>query len=278
MRRTLLTLAALLALAAPAGAWERMTFPGEEFSAEWPAEPFAYPTTRTVKGKPTVREPMHHFGVYHDGAIFLVTSYARPRRDETLEHFVGQLLKDRWRVEWKTPAREVASGGVRGAEIGFESYGVAGVARVFRADGHAYVVRALSRPAGLPSVERFLNSFTLSERPQGRAIRVPDAAAQVAEEEGGPGGGARPEADMTRAVIVYYTEEARRNNVRGVVRLRALLTPEGRVSDVTVLKGLPHGLTGQAVLAAYCILFFPAEKEGRRVPQRVVIEYNFNIY
>jgi hypothetical protein len=30
--------------------------------------------------------------------------------------------------------------------------------------------------------------------------------------------------------------------------------------------------------AARHILFFPAEKDGRKVPQYVVLEYNFNIY
>jgi TonB family protein len=107
---------------------------------------------------------------------------------------------------------------------------------------------------------------------------------------GGPGG----EVDYSRrifrvpevsrrAVITYrpepnFTEAARRNNVTGVVRLRAVLTAAGQVTSITVLRGLPDGLTEQAIEAARRIRFTPAQKDGRAVSQWVVVEYNFNIY
>ncbi|HEX7316521.1 MAG TPA: energy transducer TonB [Pyrinomonadaceae bacterium] len=110
---------------------------------------------------------------------------------------------------------------------------------------------------------------------------------------GGPGGGggggvdySRPfkQAEVTRkAVITFkpepgFTEEARKNNVTGVVRLRAVLHANGGIQGISVVKGLPDGLTEKAIAAARQIRFTPAEKDGRTVSQYVVLEYNFNIY
>jgi TonB family protein len=75
-----------------------------------------------------------------------------------------------------------------------------------------------------------------------------------------------------------FTEEARKNNVAGVVRLRAVLTSNGEVTGITVVKELPDGLTEKAVNAAKQIRFMPAEFNGHAVSQYVVLEYNFNIY
>lgn len=108
---------------------------------------------------------------------------------------------------------------------------------------------------------------------------------------GGPGPGppvdyARPfrQNEVTsKAVIVYkpepgFTEEARLNNVTGVVRLRGILSSEGKMTNLSVVKPLPDGLTERAIYAARHMLFFPAMKDGREVSQYVVLEYNFNIY
>ncbi|MBV8859243.1 MAG: energy transducer TonB [Acidobacteria bacterium] len=111
---------------------------------------------------------------------------------------------------------------------------------------------------------------------------------------GGPGGGGggnaidytrpfRPDAVSVRALITFkpepgFTEEARKNNVTGTVRLRAILSASGEVTNVSVVKGLSDGLTEKAIAAARQIKFRPAQKDGRTVSQYVVLEYNFNIY
>ena len=86
-----------------------------------------------------------------------------------------------------------------------------------------------------------------------------------------------------RAVITFkpepgFTEEARRDNVTGTVRLRAILSASGEVTGISVVKGLPSGLTEKAIAAARQIKFRPAQKDGHTVSQYVVLEYNFNIY
>jgi hypothetical protein len=50
------------------------------------------------------------------------------------------------------------------------------------------------------------------------------------------------------------------------------------VQGISVVKGLPDGLTERAISAAKQIRFTPAEKDGRNVSQYVTLEYNFNIY
>lgn len=86
-----------------------------------------------------------------------------------------------------------------------------------------------------------------------------------------------------KAVIISkpepgYTEEARKNNTSGTVRLRVILTASGEVTNITVVKGLPDGLSETAVAAAKRIRFKPAEKDGRAVSQWAALEYNFYLY
>jgi TonB family protein len=109
---------------------------------------------------------------------------------------------------------------------------------------------------------------------------------------GGPGGGGgggdysrtfnprevTRKANITSKPEPLYTEEARKNQVTGTVRLRLILGASGSVSGITPLTRLPDGLTEKAIEAARRIAFTPAEKDGRKVSQYVTIEYNFNIY
>ncbi|MDQ3755225.1 MAG: energy transducer TonB, partial [Acidobacteriota bacterium] len=75
-----------------------------------------------------------------------------------------------------------------------------------------------------------------------------------------------------------YTEDARKNSVTGEVMLRAVLSADGRVTNIQPMKRLPDGLTEKAIAAARLINFTPAEKDGRAVSQYVTLVYNFNIY
>lgn len=75
-----------------------------------------------------------------------------------------------------------------------------------------------------------------------------------------------------------YPRRARRSHVQGTVVLRLVLAATGKVEKVTVIKGLPEGVTEEAIKAAREIKFEPAERDGRKVSQSVIIVYNFNVH
>ena len=74
-----------------------------------------------------------------------------------------------------------------------------------------------------------------------------------------------------------YTREARRNGVQGFVTLKVLLSARRKVARVRVVKGLPAGLTENAIRAACKIEFKPAMKNRQAVSQWVTVEYVFRL-
>ena len=74
-----------------------------------------------------------------------------------------------------------------------------------------------------------------------------------------------------------YTREARRNSVQGFVTLRVLLSARGKIARVRVVKGLPAGLTENAIRSACKMEFKPAMKNGRAVSVWLTAEYVFRL-
>lgn len=74
-----------------------------------------------------------------------------------------------------------------------------------------------------------------------------------------------------------YTEIARRARIQGVVILQATINEQGGVDNVTVLKGLPMGLTEEAERAVAQWKFTPAQLNGRPVAVYFNLTVNFEI-
>jgi TonB family protein len=74
-----------------------------------------------------------------------------------------------------------------------------------------------------------------------------------------------------------YTELARQNEIEGTVVLNVIFGVDGRITDFNVVRGLPDGLTEEAIKAAQLIRFEPAVKNGERVSVRGNLEYSFNL-
>jgi protein TonB len=66
-----------------------------------------------------------------------------------------------------------------------------------------------------------------------------------------------------------YTDEAREAAVEGSVVLDLIVGDDGRAREITVVQGLPHGLTQSAITALENCRFTPGEKDGHAVPVRV---------
>src|SRR5690349_14540447 len=75
-----------------------------------------------------------------------------------------------------------------------------------------------------------------------------------------------------------YTEEARAKHVQGTVVLTAVFCRNGTVKNIEVTKGLPYGLTENAIETTRHIQFQPAEKDGQIVSQRFRRECTFHLF
>ena len=75
-----------------------------------------------------------------------------------------------------------------------------------------------------------------------------------------------------------YTDAARQNQVQGTVILRVTFLASGGIGSISSVKGLPNGLTEQAIAAARSIRFEPAKRGGIGQTVTKQVEYTFSIY
>lgn len=75
----------------------------------------------------------------------------------------------------------------------------------------------------------------------------------------------------------WYTEQARKNGVFGMVRVRVLVGADGTVMQVKTLSTLPDFLTEQAIRAANGLKFEPARKDGTPVAYWMLVIVEFNL-
>jgi periplasmic protein TonB len=98
---------------------------------------------------------------------------------------------------------------------------------------------------------------------------------------GGPGGpGAGDIAPvLLREVRPNYTHEGLLARAQGIMRVEAVVMPDGTVGDVRIVGGFepPFGLDREAVNAVKQWRFVPGRREGRITPMRVSIELTFTL-
>ena len=75
-----------------------------------------------------------------------------------------------------------------------------------------------------------------------------------------------------------YTDIARQNQTQGVVRLRVVFLASGGIGSVVPVRGLPYGLTEQAIAAAMKVVFIPPKRNKINYSVTKLIEYSFSIY
>lgn len=83
---------------------------------------------------------------------------------------------------------------------------------------------------------------------------------------------------LTTKPQTEYTEKARKAGHSGLVRIKAVLSSDGIVRYILIMKPLRFGLTTKAFNAVKRVQFTPAQKDGKTVSQYVTLEYNFRIY
>jgi TonB family protein len=79
-------------------------------------------------------------------------------------------------------------------------------------------------------------------------------------------------------VDAEFSDEARRERIQGVVMVSLLVNEEGVPIDLSVVKGMGHGLDEKALEAVSQYRFKPAMRGGVPVEARITVEVNFRLY
>ena len=74
-----------------------------------------------------------------------------------------------------------------------------------------------------------------------------------------------------------YTKEARALRIQGTVSMIILITEDGDVDSVLVLRGLGHGLDQRAAEMARTLKFAPATRSGKPMPYWMKLIVGFNL-
>jgi protein TonB len=82
---------------------------------------------------------------------------------------------------------------------------------------------------------------------------------------------------LLREVKAEYTEEARRRGLTGDVVLEIVVTRDGRVGTVTVLRGMGSGLDERAAAAVRQWQFAPATRLGEAIDVVVEVAVEFTM-
>jgi hypothetical protein len=202
----------------------------------------------------------------------------------TVESYEGDKPKDLARIVMSgrralNSQASIELNGFKGNEFTHDVEGLSFKGRCFATRKHVYVVEAAKRGAYDPAMDQFLNSFSLAhksvEATTDPAWNTPTASSadEVFETRK-----VSSKAIILAKLPATYTDNARERMIRGTVVVQAVLRASGEVSDIEVRAGLPEGLTKQSIEATKAIVFVPAERDGKPISTRVLLEYNFSIY
>lgn len=196
------------------------------------------------------------------------------------------LPEDRRARAAMTYVKELPAKPLPGREYSVTVGDVRGTIQFYAAQTRIYVLMAVNNPGGVGTREKFLSSFTVSSDlpmqhpnygdPKSSGLNTTTAATDVSP--------ILRSSEVTQRARVLekpeptYTEAARKYSITGTVILRAVFSKNGEVTNIHIIRKLPHGLTQQAYQAARLIKFTPALKDGQSVSMWMQLEYNFNLY
>jgi len=82
---------------------------------------------------------------------------------------------------------------------------------------------------------------------------------------------------IIHSVKPEYTKEALDAKIQGDVALLFLVSMDGSVSDIKVLKGLGYGLDEKAIECLHHWQLTPGTKDGEPIPMYATAEINFQL-
>lgn len=119
-------------------------------------------------------------------------------------------------------------------------------------------------------------------QPSLRKTRQPSNDPASTNEQLQPDESVLPMSISLRPRILYrerasYTKEAREQKIEGNVVLSVVFGADGKIGEITVVRGLSDGLTESAIASANAIRFEPAMRDGQPVNVRGHLEYSFRL-
>jgi len=282
--------------------WELYTSSGEEFSVLMPEPPGVIQTSDCLDLLCLGKRVETTYAAYSNGVVYVVTSFKAPTRP-SLEEIISEKMSPAVISSDSTVTSNVKLNKFRGKNYIYQvensDYDI--LTTFYLADEHVYQVTATGGSRNDPEILRFFESFSLGS---GNGIEIgegarrggttlssapPKIAAQRSKDNRPSVNGAqlenvfKPQDVLRKAIIVIkpipeYTEEARNNQIEGIVTLQMVFASTGRVTTIRTISGLKDGLTENAIRAALKIYFLPALKNGKRVSQYIRVEYHFNVY
>lgn len=258
--------------------WQRYTVDDEEFSVLLPIRPMMNTSITSIAVDRKRRE--RKLAAYNEGVVYTIFAYEKKMLA------IDELIRNVTKRD-SVQVNSVIVSGITGKSFKNEDADRMREVQFFATRKNLYVFQALGSKLGNPGtgIPKFLSSITFEKNPEGTKV------------EDGPGdepasnmAAASPNSEVFRSNQVSlrlgivlkpeprYTQRARMSQIVGTVVLRAVFSSSGTVTNISVLRKLPEGLTERAIDAAKQIRFIPAIKDGRFVSIWIQLEYNFNLY
>lgn len=257
--------------------WTRYTVKNEEFSVTLPTLP-AMVTSKTFSQRLKKDRKERLIATGADGVTYSIHAFENPNLQQSLEDFIAEQITNTGQNV--ATAQDVYASGFPGKEFSYRENDKPATERYFATQDRLYRFVVRGATVEHPGVKQFFDSVMLGKNPLG--IEVSEGPGLPIEEE--PVGTVYFGREVDQKMRVEsrpapdYPEAAKQHKIRGVVVLRAVFSSTGKVTQIIVVKDLPHGLTESAIQAARKIKFIPAKKDGKNVSMWMLLEYNFNLY
>jgi TonB family protein len=278
----LLTVTSVQAQTTPT--WFTYTVKDEKFSVAFPALPAC--EYRKVLDQRYGKERIEvAIGAYADGVVytvFIIESSAR-----SFDEFIGRRTRS-GRVWNLSTERKVTVDGVE-RRVFNTIDSASGETHFFANGNRLFQFAAVGAAPDDARITQFFSSIWLTQKEGSIDLTKPLPDLQVSvspmstttsegNENTSTGGKADRKVYVAFKPEPRYTEDARQNRIVGTVILKCVFSANGTITRISVVQGLPLGLTERAIAAARMIKFIPAMKEGRFVSVFIQLEYNFNLY
>ena len=262
--------------------WHRYTVKGEQFSFVLPAQPSL--DYRRVRADSRPERLEITLGTFADGVVYIIHVSENLTERRSLNSFIKERTSSGHQINRKTE-REVTVDSIGGKNYSFE--GIDGSVQFFSKNDRLYQFAAFGASQDDVRVTRFLSSISLVNKKD--AFELPDnlppqqLTADTTPSIKAPERIFTPqEVDKNFQPVMnvqpQYTEDARLNQIKGTVVLKCTLAANGQVTSISVVSGLPQGLTEMAIAAARKLKFIPAMKDGKYVSVSTRLVYRFDLF